>query len=48
VETDGAVVFLGKSTALKNGAIKPPRDEILILFVAAKIKEILALGKDYS
>ena len=40
-------VFLGKSTALKNGAIKPPHDEILILFVAAKIKEILALGKDY-
>ena len=27
--------------------MKPPTDKILILFVAAKIKEILFLGKDY-
>ena len=47
VETDRAVIFSQKSTALKSGAFKPPTDRILILFVAAKIKEILARGKGY-
>jgi hypothetical protein len=41
------VIFSGKSTARESGGWYAPEPRILILFVAAKIKEILAKGKDY-
>ena len=43
----GGVLLGEEPRPRKGGWIKPPNRRILILFVAAKIKEILKRGRDY-
>jgi hypothetical protein len=43
----GGALYAEEHRPSKRGLLKPPTDKVLILFVAAKIKEILARGKGY-
>lgn len=48
LEEIGRWSFRGRGPPLERGTfVKPPTDKVLILFVAAKIKEILVWGRDY-